>query len=226
MAVVTTAGAAVLLGGSSLLGIGSSNNYSSIKSPTGASQLITGKAFVDMVRETPYKDVLAVNTTYEVYIIKKAQLHRLLLVKMKHSSYSWITFEVNTPNMTDLTTVMQETESLPWNSERVDTYKGTLLNICKIADGVVERMEHYRLFSSNCQHFCNNLLLELGLDTYATTVGPQTTLEPMSHHYTARGLDCACSTAMEFAPGTFVKAAATVVGFAIGAPSTVAAARK
>ena len=208
-----------LLGGSSLLG--SSSTSSSIYSSTGGR--LVGKHFVDMVKETPYEDVLAVNTTYEVYIIKNVQLHRLILVKMKDSSYPWITFEVNTPNLTDLTTVMQMTEDLPWYSSKVDDYEGNLLSICEIADGVVERMGNYRLFSNNCQHFCNNLLLELGLETYDTTVGPRTTLEP--EHPTARGFDRAYSSAIGFAPGIVARATAAVIGFAVGAPSTLAATR-
>lgn len=220
MAVV--AGASVLLGGSSLLGSGSSSIYS--YSSVGGR--LAGKPFESMIKKTPYEDVLSVSTTYEVYIIKKAQIHRLLLVRMKHSSYPWITFEVNTPNLTDLTTVMQETENLPWNSEKVGDYDGNLLSICGIADSVVERMKNYRLFTNNCQHFCNNLLQELGLETYNTTVGPRTTLEPeFNSHCAARGFDHAYSSAMGFAPVIVARATAAVVGFAIGAPATLAAAR-
>ena len=220
MAVNATA-SILLVGGSSLLSLGIGYNYS-----TGG-QLV-GKRFVDMVKETPYKDVLTVNATYEVYIIKKAQLHRLLLVKLKGSLYPWITFEINTPNLTDLTTVMQEKEDLPWNSENVGNYVGNLLGICAIADSVIKRMENYRLFSSNCQHFCNNLLIELGLETYETTIGPRTTLEPEFNqwpgpdtHFTARGLDHAYSSAIGFAPGIVARATAAIVGLVIGAPSTL-----
>lgn len=221
MAVAT---ASILFGGSSLLGIGSSSSSASSSVYTFGGRLV-GEPFVDMVKETPYKDVLTVNATYEVCIIKN--IHRLLLVKMKDSSYPWITFEVNTPNLTDLTTVMQETEDLPQISEEVGDYEGNLLSICEIADSVVKRMKNYRLFSNNCQHFCNNLLLELGLETYETTVGPRTTLEPefKSSHFTARGLDRAYSSAIDFAPGIVVRATAAAVGFAVGAPSTLAAAR-
>ena len=223
MAIAT---ASFLLGGSSLLG-SSNSASSSIYSYSSTGGQLVGKHFVDMVKETPYEDVLTVNTTYEVYIIKNIQLHRLLLVKMKDSSYPWITFEVNTPNLTDLTTVMQVTEDLPWYSGKVGDYEGSLHSICEIADSVVERMGNYRLFSNNCQHFCNNLLLELGLETYYdTTVGPRTTLEPeFNSHLTARGFDNVYSSAIGYAPSIVARATAAVVGFAVGAPSTLVATR-
>lgn len=222
MAVATTS---LLLGGSSLLGLGSSSASGSAYKLGSTGGRLVGKPFVDMVKETPYKDVISVNTTYKIYIMKK--LHRLLLVKMKGSSFPWITFEVNTPNLTDLTTVMQETKDLPCNSDQVGNYEGNLLGICAIADSVVKRMENYRLFSNNCQHFCNNLLLELELETYETTVGPRTTLEPEFNrsHSTARRFDHAYSNAIGYAPGIVARAAAAAVGFAIGAPSTLAAVR-
>ena len=220
MAVATSS---ILFGGSSLLGIVGSS-ASSVYTQFGGR--LVGEPFVDMVKETPYKDVLTVNATHEVYIMKE-HLHRLLLVKMKDSSYPWITFEVSTPNWTDLMTVMQKSEDLPQISEEVGDYEGNLLSICEIADSVVKRMKNYRLFSNNCQHFCNNLLLELGLDTYETTVGPRTTLEPefKRSHLTARGLDYACSSAIGCAPGIVARATAAAVGFAVGAPSTLVAAR-
>ena len=215
---VAAATASVLLGGSSLLGSGSSSSICSSSSVGGR---LVGNPFVNMVTGTPYRDVLSVNTTYEICIIKRA-LHRLLLVKMKDSSYPWITFEVNTPDMTDLTTVMQEMENLPWNSESVDNYEGNLHSICVIADSVVERMENYRLLTNNCQHFCNNLLQELGLETYDTTVGPRTTLEPeFNSRSTARGLDNAYSSAIGYAPTIVGRATAAIVGYIVGAPSTV-----
>ena len=221
MAVV--AAASILLGGSSLLGSGSSSGIYSSSSVGGG---LVGKPFANMIKETSHEDVLSVNTTYEVFIVKRAQLHRLLLVRMKDSSYPWITFEVNTPNMTNLTTVMQETENLPWNSEKVGDFEGNLLGICVIADSVVERMEKYRLFTNNCQHFCNNLLQEMGLETYDTTVGPRTTLEPeFDSHYAAREFDRAYSNAIVFAPSIVARATAAAIGFAIGAPATLVAAR-
>ena len=45
-----------------------------------------------------------------------------------------------------------------------------------MADKVVDDMGRYSLFSNNCQHFCNNLLSRLGLETFPPTVGPETTV--------------------------------------------------
>ena len=41
------------------------------------------------------------------------------------------------------------------------TYRGSLFDLCELADGVVEEMGTYDLVESNCQHFCNNLLKKL-----------------------------------------------------------------
>ena len=36
-------------------------------------------------------------------------------------------------------------------------------------------MRYYRLLDNNCQHLCNNVLKQLGLETERTTVGPTKT---------------------------------------------------
>jgi hypothetical protein len=54
------------------------------------------------------------------------------------------------------------------------TYNGTLHDLCQIADKVVEEMKSYNLVTSNCQHFCNNLLRKIGKKTYPMTVGCMT----------------------------------------------------
>ena len=51
------------------------------------------------------------------------------------------------------------------------SYKGTLHDLCQIADQVVEDMKSYNLVTSNCQHFCNNLLRKTGKRNFRITVG-------------------------------------------------------
>lgn len=51
----------------------------------------------------------------------------------------------------------------------------TIKEVCEIADAVRRGMQYYRLLDNNCQHFCNNVLERLGLETERTTVGPTTT---------------------------------------------------
>lgn len=57
----------------------------------------------------------------------------------------------------------------------IGPYKGSLHNLCNLADEVVQDMKMYNLVSSNCQHFCNNLLRRLGKKSYRTTVGHEVT---------------------------------------------------
>ena len=62
----------------------------------------------------------------------------------------------------------------------VGTIKASMNELCRKADRVIERMGEYNLFKNNCQHFCNNLLGEIGLvcAQKKPTFGPQTTLTP------------------------------------------------
>ena len=199
----------------------SSSSGSLVQSSTGGS--FVGQSFVQMVQRTSYREVVNVPSTYEVYIGKKGQLHRLLLVRMKDSDYPLITFEVNTPNMTDLRTVMNVIPEL--NSgcmEKVNDYSGTMNQLCEIADDVVTRMGSYRLMTNNCQHFCNNMLQELRMQTFKTTIGPIVTLYQSAtdtdHHSAAYAVDTVCMVIAN-SSGVAGTALATAVGFAIGAPT-------
>lgn len=62
--------------------------------------------------------------------------------------------------------------------KHVGTYQGTLNELCQKADSVIVRMGKYNLFCNNCQHFCNNFLCEIGLESgkQKTSIGPSTTL--------------------------------------------------
>lgn len=62
--------------------------------------------------------------------------------------------------------------------KHVGTYQGTLNELCQRADRVIVKMGAYNLFRSNCQHFCNNFLSEIGLESgkQKTSIGPTTTV--------------------------------------------------
>ena len=60
-------------------------------------------------------------------------------------------------------------------ANRVSTQSMTLLGLCRIAERVRLGMGEYNVLTNNCQHFCNNVLKELGLPPHPTTVGPDTT---------------------------------------------------
>ena len=60
-----------------------------------------------MVKQTPYKDQLDIpSKIYEVYI-QRARVHRLLLVKEKGSTLPLISFEIITPDLRDLKTLIR-----------------------------------------------------------------------------------------------------------------------
>ncbi len=131
-----------------------------------------GKSFVEMVNGSEYKPVIHTPSSYEVRIVKPPSAHWLILVKMKDSEFPYLTFEITTSNGSDIlhTTRAVSDES----SETVGDYDGDLHGLCQMADEVVKEMVEYNFFTSNCQHFCNNLLQKMGLPTYPTTIGSKT----------------------------------------------------
>ncbi len=179
----------------------------------------TGEPFVDMVKETkPYGRLLRVRTTYEIYI-HNARYHWLLLVRMKDSELPFITLEVTSPNMKDLTTVMGVTQS-DKKEEKVGEYEGTIVDLCKAADEIVKKMGGYGLFSSNCQHFCNNVLKWIGLKTFPTTVGPEVTVTVDDKRSERSRIDTIYGRALGCTPAFVGSMAATGVGMIVRAPNT------
>ena len=73
--------------------------------------------------------------------------------------------------MSDLIRVTRDFESYDVNQvSDLGTYEGALYYLCELADGVVEEMESYNLFSSNCQTFCNKLLKKIGKTEFPTSL--------------------------------------------------------
>lgn len=71
--------------------------------------------------------------------------------------------------MSDLIPVTRNFESYDVNLvSDLGIYEGTLYYLCELADKVVEEMESYDLFSSNCQTFCNKLLKKIGKNEFPT----------------------------------------------------------
>ena len=58
---------------------------------------------------------------------------------------------------------------------RVATQHMTLMELCETAETVRLGMVEYNVATNNCQHFCNNVLKELGLPPHPTTLGSETT---------------------------------------------------
>ena len=161
------------LGSGSLYEISMSSSGSSSSSNKRVINL-QGEAFSDLVKNTPYGSMLRVELDYEIRLVHN-QLHWLLLFKVKDSD-ACISMEVTTSTMTDIVhtvCIFMDEESIP-ESTLVATRKLKLADVASKADHIVQTMGRYNLFTSNCQHFCNTLLQELGLPTFTTTVGPET----------------------------------------------------
>lgn len=145
--------------------------------------------FVQQVQTNPvYGSLVHAVSEYEVRLVHgKEQLHWFLLVKMFRSKLSYLTLEISTTDLCDLIPILRSVSSENnENSKSQDlvedpmcitdtgTYKGTLYDLCQVADKVVEEMKSYNLVTSNCQHFCNNLLRKIGKKMYPMTIGRMT----------------------------------------------------
>lgn len=149
----------------------------------------TKQSFVEQVKTDPdYGGMVNANSEYELKLVHGTkQLHWFLLVKMFKSDLPYLTIEITTS--TDLCDIIPTIHRAEDNAESenqldlpsvtiltdVGTYKGTLHRLYQVADEVVEDMKKYNLITSNCQHFCNNVLRKIGKKTYSTTVGPKAT---------------------------------------------------
>lgn len=129
---------------------------------------------MELIKESAYKYVSKVTGSFEIYINRRGY-HWRLLARLRGSELPYITLEITTEDMTDLipiTDTVEEDDS----KEMVGEFQGTLQELSRLADQVRQEMKAYNVVTSNCQHFCNNVLKTLGLTTYPTTVGPETTL--------------------------------------------------
>lgn len=146
--------------------------------------------FVQQVQANPtYGSMVHSVSEYEVRLVHgKKQLHWFLLVKMFRSKLPYLTLEISTTDLCDLIPILRSVacenneNSKPQVEDPLSatcitdagTYKGTLYDLCRLADKVVQEMKKYNLVTSNCQHFCNNLLRKIGMKMYPTTIGRMT----------------------------------------------------
>ncbi len=184
---------------------------------------ITGKKFEEMVQSTLYRKLLNVTCPYEIYFDRRTY-HRRLLVKMKGATYPLITFEITTSDMSSLTQVMCIAfDGFIDGIEKVGDRTKKLITICRIADAVVSRMKSYHLLKSNCQHFCNNVLQELELETFDVTTwvfSYKTSIDKSTRKYRDDAEESTTDiTKSRSKAGGWRKAAAYVVGAAVGAPT-------
>ena len=136
-------------------------------------QLLQDQPFQEMAQNEhcPYHRILEMQAEYAIYIQRK-DYHWFLLLRCTNYRHSeteqFVTLEVTTPDLRRFCPVMDVLQD-DEGKELVGNYKATFLDLCRMADGVIEEMGNYSLFSNNCQHFCNNTLKQLKLKTFPTT---------------------------------------------------------
>lgn len=131
--------------------------------------------FLEMVKNSPYVYVKEVNMEYEIYI-DRSRYHWFLCVRgrMEGSDFPYLTLEASTSDFKTLTHemyVIQDAGELSY----CDAMKISLTKILSVGDRIIGEMGTYSLLSSNCQHFCNNVLKHFGFTTYPPTIGREVT---------------------------------------------------
>ena len=156
------------------------SSASSKSKSEGREYLLQGRPFEEMAQDEqcPYHQLLDMPTSYAIYIQRKGY-HRFLLVqctKFRHTeTEQFVTLEITTSDLHSFCPVMDVLQD-DKGKELVGDYEGTFRDLCIMADRMVDRMGTYSLLKNNCQHFCNNILKQLELKTFPTTVGPETTV--------------------------------------------------
>ena len=166
----------------SLSSIGSSLSSSSSSCSSGARKGVQynpgsqDKKFSEIITDTPYKDITGVPGKFNVSINRKICGHWFLLFELEGSTLPNLSLEISTA---DVESIKREiyTHNDNGKSTPCGIIQGTLTSIINVADRIVAEMEYYRLFTSNCQHFCNNFLNHYGFEVYSTTLGKDVTVE-------------------------------------------------
>ena len=94
---------------------------------------------------------------------------------MEDSTLPNVSIEISTPDMKSL---KREIYTDNERSTHCGIIEGSrLTDMLDVADCIIDKMEYYSLFTSNCQHFCNNFLNHYGFKVYGTTLGKEVTAE-------------------------------------------------
>ena len=112
---------------------------------------------------------------YEIYI-NRTGYHWYLLIRLESSRSPFATLEITTTNAMQILLAFVRTLEDDAGKEYIKTEMTTMKELCDVADDVKKKMGSYHLYSSNCQHFCNNILKWLNYEIRSTTIGPTTTL--------------------------------------------------
>ena len=83
---------------------------------------------------------------------------------MENSCLPFGMLEVTTPDLQTLLSCVSIQEDDTGN-EYVGTDMTIVKELCDIADTIKNKMGAYQLFTSNCQHFCHNVLRWMSYET-------------------------------------------------------------
>ena len=131
-----------------------------------------GRPFVEIIKDhCLYGPWIDAKTVYELNLVHRLpNLHWYLLVKKEGASdWPYISLEITTSGKKDLIPLTRDFEFCDDKASGVGTFRGSLFDLCELADGVVKEMGTYDLVESNCQHFCNILLKKLYKKEFPTT---------------------------------------------------------
>ena len=102
------------------------------------------------------------------------------------TTYLFLTIEISTTKDFDkIIPVMNVLEKVKVNTKWIiSEIEIKLDTLCEIADKIVTKMGDYNVLTSNCQIFCNNLLLKLELidKPFSTSVGPDISKNYLTHN--------------------------------------------
>ena len=134
--------------------------------------------FSEMIAFSPYERTKNIDTTYKVYIDKKNN-HWILLLRIKDSTLPYFSLEASSPNLSSLWHEMFLFDPYTGEATLCGEITLKLVDILLVADLIVTEMKMYNLFTSNCQHFCNNFLHHYGFETFPPTFGKEVTAKIM-----------------------------------------------
>ena len=132
------------------------------------------------VKQTGYQHISGAKKIYRVYLNKESYIHWYIILHHEEegTTYPFLTIEISSSgkDCVKIIPVMKILKQEEVNNEwkLPDDIEIKLDTLCEIADKIVTEMGDYNVLTSNCQHFCNNLLLTLRVidKPFSTTAGP------------------------------------------------------
>ena len=137
-----------------------------------------GMKFSEMIDNAEgYKFIKGVEGNISMFIDHRTNWHWFLLVKltMDGTQLPFVLLEVCVNDNGGIEREMFTLEKYDGELTYCGEFKGKINDVVKVADEIVLKMGDYSLFSSNCQHFCNNVLNYYNFKVYRTTLGKEIT---------------------------------------------------